>query len=365
MELVEKQQKGDFMNKKDETSVLPKNLKFIYGAGRYGKLLLQSFMDLMEINYFVQTEEPIEKELEGIPVISFERMKNMEGEKIVFIAIGNKRIAQEIKNNIYNTNIKNIKVYLCGKFIEDNFLMKGKNHLTGNKYCIVCNNYFNEFLPAGIKEEVFDKYHIIGGGYRENCKCPYCGVSDRARWFFYFLHNILNISEISGRILHFAPEKGVAEYIKQNTNIDYYTGDIVVGRAMHMTDILDIQYKDDTFDYVISNHVMEHITDEEKAVSEIKRVLKKNGKWIFSFPICTDITTYEDPTIISPEARLKAYGHSDHVRLYGNDYKARFENYGLELQIYSPEKKLEAVDIKKYGFIKDDVIIVATKISNL
>lgn len=354
------------MIKKNEKPVLQKTLNFIYGAGKYGKLLLQSFMDIMEINYIVQTEEPIVKELEGIPVISFERMINMEGEKTVFIAINNKRIAQEVKKNIYNTGNTNIKVYICGDFIKDNLLMtiKSKNQPAGNKHCVVCKNSFNEFLPGGINEEIFDKYHIIGGGYRENCLCPYCGAGDRARWFYYVLQNIMDISKVSGRILHFAPEKGIREYIKQNMGIDYYTGDIVEGRAMHVTDITDIQYKEETFDYVICNHVMEHIVDEEKAVNEIKRVLKTDGKWIFSFPICTDINTYEDSTIISPEARLKAYGQRDHVRLYGKDYKARFENYGLELQIFSPEKELDTINIKKYGFIKDDVIIIATKISN-
>lgn len=353
------------MIKMNEKPVLQKTLKFIYGAGKYGKLLHQCFLGLIEINYFVQTEEPIVENLEGIPIISFERMINMEGEKTVFIAIGNKRVAQEVQKNIYCTGNTNIKVYFCSNFIEDNFLMiRSKNHFSGNKFCVICENSLTDFLPAGIREEIFDKYHIIGSGYRENCLCPYCGARDRVRWFYYVLQNIIDISKVSGRLLHFAPETGIREYIKQNMNIDYYTGDIVAGRAMHVTDITDIQYKDDTFDYVICNHVMEHIVDEEKAVNEIKRVLKMNGKWIFSFPICTDIPTCEDPTIISPEARLKAYGQCDHVRLYGKDYKSRFENYGLKLQIYSPEKELDTISIKKYGFIKDDVIIVATKISN-
>ncbi|MBD5523528.1 MAG: class I SAM-dependent methyltransferase [Lachnospiraceae bacterium] len=204
---------------------------------------------------------------------------------------------------------------------------------------------------------------ILLGGHRNNCICPCCGAWDRERWLYYVLQNKTDISQMSGRILHFAPEKGIINYIKKNERIDYYTADIVSGRAMHVTDITDIQYREGTFDYVISNHVLEHIVDEKKAVNEIKRVLKKNGKWIFSFPICTDITTYEDPAIVSYEARLAAYGQSDHVRLYGYDYKTRFEKYGFELQVFSPEKEIDTICIKKYGFIKDDVIIVATKMS--
>lgn len=238
--------------------------------------------------------------------------------------------------------------------------LKGRNSYD-NKFCILCENKLNKFLPSGIDEEIFKKHYIIGGGYRRNVVCPYCGSNDRERWLYYVLKNKTDISKLSGRILHFAPERGVVNYIKQNNKIDYYTCDIVPGKAMHVVDITDIQYKDNIFDYVICNHVMEHIVDEEKAVFEIKRVLKNNGKWIFSFPICTDMETYEDETIVTPKDRLKKYGQEDHVRLYGYDYFNRFQGYGLELQVMSPEIELNAESIKQYGFIKDDVIIIAQK----
>ena len=130
---------------------------------------------------------------------------------------------------------------------------------------------------------------------------------------------------------------------------------------MHIVDITDIQFRDNTFDYVICNHVLEHIPDEQKAISEVLRVLKPDGKWIFSFPICTDMQTYEDPTVVSEEDRLQRFGQEDHVRLYGYDYKERFEAHGLNLEFFSPQDELSAEEIEKYGFIPDDVIIVATK----
>lgn len=336
--------------------------KFIYGAGKYGKLLLQYMKNLNEnIECFVQTEE-IGGAIEGVPVISCKRMLALEGKKVVFIAISNKKIAKEIEQNIYNADNCNIRVYNYSNFIEDNLLLSGnKIQLHGEKHCIVCKNNPSEFLPGGIEEEIFKQHHIIGGGSRENCICPCCGSGDRERWLYYVLKNKLNMFETSGRVLHFAPEKEVSNVLKENVEIDYYTCDIVPGRAMHVADITDIQFKENSFDYVICNHVMEHIVNEKKAVFEIKRVLKPNGKWIFSFPICTDMKTYEDDTILLPEDRLKAYGQEDHVRLYGYDYKERFENYGLQLQIFSPEKEMNEEDISKYGFIKDDVIVVATK----
>lgn len=337
--------------------------KMIYGAGNYGKLLLQYMTDINEkIDYFVQTEEPAIKEIDGVPVISYKEMIQLEGEKIVFVAIKNTKIAKEIEQKICITENRDIKVYQYNSFINDNlFMIQNFPQLNGGKHCIVCKNKPNKFLPSGIKNEIFQIHHIIGGGYRENNICPCCGVSDRIRYFCYILQNKLNIFKKPGRILHFAPEKEIYNYIKQNENMDYYTCDIAPGRAMHIVDITDIPFKENTFDCIISNHVMEHIKNEKKAVSEIMRVLKPNGKWIFSFPICTDMKTYEDDAIISKEDKLNKYGQEDHVRLYGYDYKERFENYGLKLEIFSPEKEMSEEDISKYGFIKDDVILVATK----
>lgn len=336
---------------------------FIYGAGKYGELLLRYMRDIsVQVNYFVQTEEPDIKEIDGVPVISYKEMIQLEGRKNVYIAIKNIKIAKEIEENIRIAKNSDIKVYQYGGFINDNpFMFLNATQSNGLQYCIVCKNKPNKFLPSGTKAEIFKKHYIIGGGYRENNICPCCGVDDRMRWFYYLLQNKLNILTASGRLLHFAPESAIYDYIKQNENIDYYTCDIVPGRAMHVVDITDIPFRENTFDYIISNHIIEHIKDEEKAVSEIKRVLKPNGKWILSFPICTDMKTYENDEIISPEDKLEAYGQEDHVRLYGFDYKERFENYGFKIEVFSPEREINEEDISKYGFIKDDVVLIATK----
>lgn len=339
--------------------------KFIYGAGKYGKLFFQWLLDMgIEIDYFVQTDEPNNREINNVPVISLKNFIEIDRDenKIVFIAINNDKVIKEIEKKILSvTHSDSIRIYNCRNFINDNLLKKNNVITSGLKQCIICGSNIDQFLPGGIEEEIYKRHHIIGGGYRENCKCPYCGASDRHRWLYYVLQKKLDISRVSGRVLHLAPESLIQKYIEQNEKIDYYTGDIVPRKAMHVTDITDMQYKDNTFDYVICNHVMEHIADEEKAVSEIKRVLKPTGKWIFSFPICTDMKTYEDKAIISPEQRLKEYGQEDHVRLYGFDFAERYEKYGLKLHIYSPKNEMDDAQIDQFGFIKDDIIIIANK----
>ena len=48
--------------------------------------------------------------------------------------------------------------------------------------------------------------------------------------------------------------------------------------------ILDIPYKDNTFDVLICIDVLEHIKDHEKAISELYRVLREGGLLLIHVP---------------------------------------------------------------------------------
>lgn len=49
-----------------------------------------------------------------------------------------------------------------------------------------------------------------------------------------------------------------------------------------VADVEDLPARDETFDAVLSNIVLFHVTDPEKAMSEARRVLKPNGRFVFS-----------------------------------------------------------------------------------
>jgi len=57
---------------------------------------------------------------------------------------------------------------------------------------------------------------------------------------------------------------------------------VVTGRnfKFEQIDAQSIPYKDETFDVVIANHMLYHVPDRQKALAEIKRVLKKGGHLI-------------------------------------------------------------------------------------
>ena len=86
-------------------------------------------------------------------------------------------------------------------------------------------------------------------------------------------------------------------------------------------DVVDITqmeiYRDNTFNFFICSHILEHIDNDRKAMSELYRVLKRGGKGIAMAPIVLSLQEdYENPEITTPEGRWKHFGQDDHVRMY-------------------------------------------------
>jgi predicted SAM-dependent methyltransferase len=101
---------------------------------------------------------------------------------------------------------------------------------------------------------------------------------------------------------------------------------------MQKMDLTDLKLPDQSQSLVFCSHVLEHIPEDIKAMSEIHRVLKVGGTAIIQVPIWRK-TTYEDFSITSKEGRLKAFMQEDHVRLYGLDIVDRLESVGFKVVV--------------------------------
>lgn len=244
----------------------------------------------------------------------------------------------------------------CGEFKKQNLDTGLTDH-----YCILCNSQIDSFFPGGYSGDFFRNKKIIGGGYRENVICPNCRSMDRERWCYYVMQKYTDIFQKTSTILHFAPERRIADILQKNEKADYYKCDLYKAGDIHKCDITDIQFRDHFFDYIIVNHVLEHVKNEAAAINELKRVLKEDGKIILSFPVCPDMKTYEDDRIVDEAGRLRAFGQEDHVRIYGKDFLERLSQYGLNIKVYTPCQELEKGEIEKYGFISDDILMVCSK----
>lgn len=165
-------------------------------------------------------------------------------------------------------------------------------------------------------------------------------------------------------MLHVAPEQPFIKRFKKIPTLDYTTADLVSPIADVKMDIQDIPFQDNTFDIVMCNHVMEHIPDEHKAITEVYRVLKKDGWAILQVPINTAFeTTYEDPAITDPKEREKHFGQYDHIRFHGLDYPKRLEAGGFT--VVQDKFLFEAFDEKKRDYYRlpvDEIIYLCKKV---
>jgi len=203
----------------------------------------------------------------------------------------------------------------------------------------------------------------LGGGYRY-ALCPRCYSTYRERLVYWHIVNKTNIlySQKIIKLLHIAPEKNLQKVLKAFSKIKYISGDLNPLVADIEIDITDINFEDDYFDFIICNHVLEHIVDDRKAMSELFRVLRPKGFTILQVPISKKAKeTFEDFSIISSKEREKYFGQKDHVRIYGQDYKERLESIGFKVNLYDIKNDLSIQDIKKYGLNEEEILHIGKR----
>jgi SAM-dependent methyltransferase len=209
-----------------------------------------------------------------------------------------------------------------------------------SRYCPIC-------------ETDHEKFNSFGYNPREDALCPTCGSLERHRLSWLIIKDKIKNKDITNKnLLHIAPEK---IFIEKFTNLfkeNYLTADLYDKNAKIKMDITNIEYPEESFDYIYCIHVLEHIKDDKKAMRELNRVLKKDGWAILLVPIMTKGPTEEDHSINTPEERMKHYGHPDHVRNYGCDYKERLEESGWKVEVIYAEDFLSPKEIELMGITK-------------
>ena len=224
-------------------------------------------------------------------------------------------------------------------------------------FCYKGNNYtdpidgrsFRKFLPYG-----YDKL-------RYNVLSPSTYSLERHRLLWLFLKT-KTIFETKAKMLHFAPEPAFYDKFINMKNIEYTTTDLNSPLAMIKADICKLPFASNYFDIILCNHVLEHIENDKKAISELYRVLKPGGMGVFQVPLDMNrISTFEDNSITDPRHRAKIFGQYDHVRIYGLDYFKRLESCGFKVEKVDFTKTLSKEEIAKYCINEGEIIPVVYK----
>ena len=210
---------------------------------------------------------------------------------------------------------------------------------------------YRKFLPYGYEK------------IRKNVLAPGTFSLERHRLFWIYLKNETDFfSSTKKKLLHFAPEQAFINQFKKIKNLDYTTTDLKSPLADVKADICNLPFKDNEFDYIFCNHVLEHIPDDTKAMSELFRVLAPNGIGIFQIP--QDLSrevTFEDHSITDPKERAKIFGQYDHVRVYGRDYFEKLRKNGFDVTAVDYTKKLSKEEIEQYRLAQGELIPVCRK----
>jgi len=190
---------------------------------------------------------------------------------------------------------------------------------------------------------------------RQDARCTKCSSVERHRLLWLALHPGGRFVLAGKDVLHFAPEafmRTAAAHMRS-----YTTADFLPWRGVDLKiDICNIGGPDRSYDVVMANHVLEHVADDNKAMREVRRVLRPSGLFIVTVPQAPGWEhTFEDPAIISPADRTAYFEQWDHVRLYGRDIGDRLRNAGFHVDTFQASPHDEV----RHGLLKGETVYFA------
>lgn len=225
----------------------------------------------------------------------------------------------------------------------------------GAKYrCPVCSSRIKRFRP--LSKFYFNNAKQYGYRYTfgqaetlnyHDYSCPLCGASDRDRLYSLYIQGYLASDKTNRaiKIVDFAPSAPLSRFIRNlielsGQNASYRTADLSMEGVDDKVDVTDMRlYDDNQFDFFICSHVLEHVSDDRKALRELYRILKPQGIGILMVPIILSLVEIDDdPSVIDESERWRRFGQYNHVRLYSKDgFIKRVKEAGFLIHQYGNE----------------------------
>ena len=232
--------------------------------------------------------------------------------------------------------------------------------------CSFCGWRFRRFRTAGFDYPVLKEKQVIGASCHADDVCPRCKSNARERLVYLYLKHKTSVFNDHLRILHIAPEPHIARLLGELSNLDYVRADLFQPDVDVKLDIMSLPFPDESFDMIICNHVLEHVTDDRVAMRELHRVLRPDSPALLQVPIALALQeTFEDPTAITEEDRILLFGQRDHVRLYAaEDYMARLEAVGFRVDLSQAVDCLGTSLVDRHGLIREERVFSLVKPAN-
>ncbi len=199
-----------------------------------------------------------------------------------------------------------------------------------------------------------------GLGHSESADCPSCGAIARDRFLFLCLQQ--RVPEQAGlTLLETSPRLGREYRAAMRRWFDYRASDYDnrAHRADLVLDLQDIDLPDDSFDIVLSSHVLEHLPDTDRALDELYRVIKPGGHLILLVPVLQGET--------APPTEPEFHGDATEVFWrFGPDLTGRLAERGFDVHILCPADLITSVEVGEaiddepaYGEFDSQAIVAA------
>lgn len=145
-----------------------------------------------------------------------------------------------------------------------------------------------------------------------------------------------SLGEGSHKVMHVGSAGPVTKRLREKTALDLTSIDINPEKNPDVVcDLSDMKgvFEDDSFDVVVVMDVLEHVLEPQKAISEVRRVLRPGGKVILSVPFLFEI--HAEP----------------------HDYW-RFTHYGLRAML----RDLADVTIKERNAYAETLVVILARL---
>lgn len=159
---------------------------------------------------------------------------------------------------------------------------------------------------------------------RKNVLCRGCNSLERTRVIALFIQHF-NLINTATRVLHIAPEKGLANYLysiagDNCTFVDLNPENFKSIPNMQKMDLCDdlSGIPGDSYDLIVHSHVIEHVPcNYTYVLYHLNRIMSPQGRTVCSIPIMSDYYDCSTSPALSDEQRQQRFGQNDHVRRFG------------------------------------------------
>ena len=264
------------------------------------------------------------------------------------------------------------------EFLNRHYSLKGKLKIIYYSFKAFFDNYKISYAKGSCNICGKNTFFFGFWSKRETFFCWYCGSNSRNRALAkVVLENYGNVNclnefnkdhKIKGYLA--AAYGPLAEILRhrnftlseyfQDTKLGDRKGDIICQNLTSLT------FEDNSFDLVISEAVIEHINSPLKSFIEVNRVLRKNGKYIFSIPFESDLET---TTRVLPDgtALCERKYHKDPLSSSGALVYTDFSKNDFEEKMLRPSGffgKILNINDSNAGIYESDIIIAKKMSSN-